>query len=244
MNSTKIPFPISSFSVDCRKNLKPYSFMTMAQEVANINATSFGCGYSQLLEKNITWVLSRLNVEYLHPPRFLQDTTMETWQKGMKGPFSIRDYEVRDTASGELLVRATSSWLLIDLGNRSLVRMDRLIGEQLEATAVMKDAIQEPCGKIKAPENTVKSFSRPVRFSDIDYNLHVNNAKYMEWALDALAPELANAHDIASFRIIFNHEARLGDIVEFHTCELSPLEIYVEGRRGEEAIFQSIVTFK
>jgi len=244
MYNCTVPFPISSYRVDCRKILKPYAFMAMAQDAANLNATELGFGYSHLLRQNITWVLSRMKVEYVKPPVFQQNTVMETWQKGMKGPFSIRDFEVRDSSTSEVLVRCTTSWLLIDLETRSLVRMDRLIGPQLEETAVMKDAIPEPAGKIRPFTDTRHSSSRTVLFSDIDYNLHVNNAKYMEWAVDAIGGDLVMNHDIESYHITFNHEAHLGDTVDILTGIPSPCSRYVECRRGNDIIFQSNIIFK
>jgi len=244
MNNCIIPFPISSYRVDCRKILKPYAFMASAQDAADINATGLGCGYSQLLEKDITWVLSRMKVEYIKPPVFQQNTVMETWQKGMKGPFSIRDFEVRDADTSEILVRSTTSWLLIDLSSRSLVRMDRLIGPLLNGTAVLKDAIPEPASRIRPFPDTFRASSHVVQFSDIDYNMHVNNAKYMEWAIDAVGGELVLNHDLASYEITFNHEARPGDTVDFFIGITSPTSRYIECRRGDDVIFQSNISFK
>jgi len=244
MHNCIVPFPISSYRVDCRKILKPYAFMAMAQDVANQNASEQGYGYSHLLTQNITWVLSRMKAEYVNPPRFQQDTVIETWQKGMKGPFSIRDFEVRDADTSELLVRCTTSWLLINLDTRNLVRMDRIIGPQLEATAIMKDAISEPAGKIRPSSNVTYTSSYTVKFSDIDYNHHVNNAKYMEWALDTIGDDLAMNHDIESWQITFNHEARFGETVDFYVGQISSTGRYVECRRGDETIFQINVIFK
>lgn len=244
MHNLTVPFPISSYRVDSRKILKPYAFMAMAQDVANLNATDLGCGYSHLLEHNITWILSRMKTEYVKSPKFLQDTVMETWQKGMKGPFSIREFEVRDSTTSELLVRCTTSWLLIDLNTRHLVRMDRLIGSLLDSTAVMKDAIPEPAGKIRPFADVTHTSTRPVLFSDIDYNLHVNNARYMEWAIDAIDGDFVSNNDIESWQITFNNEARMGDTVDFFIGIPSQHCRYVECRRGEDIIFQSNIYFK
>ncbi|MBQ0007000.1 MAG: hypothetical protein KBS57_06330 [Alistipes sp.] len=246
MNNYITSFPISSFRVDCHKRLKPYAFMTMAQEVANLNASALGCGYSHLLEHNITWVLSRMKTEYVKSPIFLQDTVMETWHKGMNGPFSIRDFEVRDASTSEILVRCTTSWVLVDLDSRHLVRMDRYIGPLLEQTAIKKDAIVKPAGKIKPRSEITFAMSHKVLFSDIDYNMHVNNAKYMEWAIDVIdARERADTsnREIASYEITFNNEARMEDIIDIYIGNISDRERYVEGRRGNEIIFQSIINF-
>jgi len=244
MNNYITPLTISSYRVDCRKNLKPYAFMAAAQEAANVNATAIGCGYAHLFEQNVTWVLSRMRVEYLRQPRFMQDTVLETWQKGMKGPFSLRDFEIRDAATDEILVRCTTSWLLIDLGSRELVRMDKLIGDILKSTAVPKDAIPTPCGKIKSSPDTALCCSHRVMFSDIDYNLHVNNAKYMEWALDALDFAFVSTHDIVSYDITFNHEVHQGDTVDIYVSAPAPLTRYIEGRYGGKISFQTIVNFR
>ncbi len=217
--------------------------MTMAQEVANLNASALGCGYFHLLEHNITWVLSRMKTEYVKSPIFLQDTVMETWHKGMNGPFSIRDFEVRDASTSEILVRCTTSWVLVDLDSRHLVRIDRCIGPLLEQTAIKKDAIVKPAGKIKPWPETAFALSHKVLFSDIDYNMHVNNAKYMEWAIDAIdvRERAVTSKEIASYEITFNNEARMEDTIDIYIGNISDRQKYVEGRRGDEIIFQSII---
>lgn len=235
--------PIESAEVDCLRNLRPSSFLCATQEVANQHATSLGFGYDQLIGRHCAWVLSRIKAEFIHSPKWQQETNIITWHKGLNGVFSLRDFEVR-SLSGEILIRCTSSWVIINLDNRKLQRIDHLLSEDFLSSAVQEDTMPEPCDKLISPENFSFSSSHRVLFSDIDFNHHTNNAKYLEWAFDSIDSELITTREIDSFQLNINHETKLGDIIRLQTATLSPCEFFVEGTIDNTNIFQSTIKLK
>jgi acyl-CoA thioesterase FadM len=52
-----------------------------------------------------------------------------------------------------------------------------------------------------------------VRWSDLDLNRHANHTRYVEWALEAVPPDLRERGRLAGLGIDFLAEARLGDEV-------------------------------
>lgn len=244
MKSLTIRYRISTSDVDMRKNYKAFSFMSAAQDAANMHASAIGFGYDDLIGKGIVWVLSRMNVKFLRAPVWGENVSMSTWHKGRDGVFSLRDFEVNSEDSGEPLVKATSSWLLISTETRRMLRPDHVLGDTGLETALDRDALSEHCGKIVPPAETVHAFTKEAMFSDIDFNMHVNNAKYVEWAFDAIDPAVLAGHELEEYGICFNHEARLGDRIDILRHDEGACFHYIEGRCGDKSMFQTTIRLK
>jgi len=52
-----------------------------------------------------------------------------------------------------------------------------------------------------------------VRFHDLDLNRHVNNVRYVEWAVETLDPSWLNAHELTTLTLEFRAETTGGDTV-------------------------------
>ena len=127
-----------------------------------------------------------------------------------------------------------------------MLRPDHVLGEKSTSTALDRNALAEPCGKLLTPAEGMEQVrTHEVLYSDMDFNLHTNNAKYVEWAFDALpAEELSRGGGIDSYQINFNHETRLGDRVDLFRAATAPGEFFVEGRCGDKAVFQAAIRLK
>lgn len=244
MKSKTINYIITSAEVDYGKNYKPFSFMCDAQEVANIHASSINFGYDDLIKKNCVWVLSRMKVKYLQSPRWGDNVNLSTWHKGRDGVFYIRDFEMRNASDGTPLIMATSSWLIIDIESRKMLRTDHIISDSNSVTMLDRDAVAEHCCRLRTPEDMSFAMTKEIRYSDIDFNGHANNAKYIEWAFDCIDPKLLINSEIDEYQINFNHEARLGDKIQMTCSKIDNGSIFIEGENNDTIIFQTKINLK
>ena len=60
---TSLSFTPTNQDVDMKKQLRLTSFLHKTQEAAEAHAIIYGCGYDHLIENNIVWVLSRMQIE-------------------------------------------------------------------------------------------------------------------------------------------------------------------------------------
>ena len=74
-------------------------------------------------------------------------------------------------------------------------------------------------------------------FSDIDYNRHVNNVRYIGWAVDVLPMELLEEKPLRGLTINFNHEVHPGETVSLYLQENPSGEYFVEGRVEDRQAF-------
>jgi len=86
--------------------------------------------------------------------------------------------------------------------------------------------------------------SHKVRYSDVDFNGHVNNVKYSVWAMDAIPEEVVYGKFLKELTINFNNEAHPEDTVELFRAETGEEGTFVvEGRCAEHQTFIARLTF-
>jgi len=236
-----LSFEPTNQDVDMNKRLRLTSFLHKTQEAAEAHAVLYRCGHNHLIENNIAWVLSRMQVKIVRMPNWHEPVRLHTWHKRVERIFSLRDFILYD-AKEQPIVRATSAWLLMDMHTRRMLRVEHVL-PHLSGVNIPDDAITAVPDKITPPETPLLHHIHTVRFSDIDLNNHVTNTKYVEWALDCLPLELLKNQTITSFQINFNLEALYNDPVELLYGISDGHTHYVEGRRDGRNLFQCVCGF-
>lgn len=238
---------IPSFDVDMSSTLKPASFLNYAQEAANIHADYIGVGYDSMQVTRKGWVLARMHVKFHRLPMWRDNINIQSWHKGASGFQFLRDFVVFDNATGEKLISATTSWLVIDIDTRRLSKFPELV--ENEEKCIKEDVIAEQAPKIAMPKDVVAECVavRDVAYSDLDMLGHVNNVKYTEWAMNAVELDVTMNRRLKELAINFNNEIKPGDKVELYRyCENGEngsLVYYIEGRVENKVSFIEKLVF-
>ena len=195
---------------DCYKRASVFTIMKLLTELSGEDYENRGLGHTFLMEQGQAFFISRMRLEVERFPRYTEKVTAETWERFAKGPYFYRDYLVK-TESGETIIRGGSMWLLIDTASREILRPSALYGGF--------DAHNEECSgcggckRLKLnPELPVLGL-RPIYFSDLDGNGHVNNAVYSKIASDFL-PEVLHEKPFKAIDINFSMETKFGGVLE------------------------------
>ena len=231
MNKFTQTFIIPCYLADASWRLKPASFMDLAQEAANRHANILGFGYDDLIASRTAWVLSRMHIEYVDTPKWRDEVTLHTWHKGLNRLFFLRDFVLTDN-EGRERVKATTSWLVLNLETRRLVRDPKLMED---GTICTENALETPADKVQMPKDVEPELVRThhVSYSDIDTNGHTNNAMYMQWSMNSVGYDITSTRPVKEFTINFNHETKAGDHVEIYRASVEKedgLHVYVEGK--------------
>lgn len=233
---------VTCYDTDVAHYLKPAAFMDLAQEIAYVSAQSLGFGYDDLQRYGTAWVLSRMHIEFPAMPRWKDVVELQTWHKGFEGPFYVRDFRMTG-ADGQPAVLATSSWLIIDVESRRLLRREHLADKLPLDTVCSESAIAEPCGKVVMPgEGMEEIVEHRVVYSDVDIIGHANNARYIAWAMDCLDYGIVAENRVRSIRINFNKEVLPGQTVEIFRAPVEGGWI-VEGRVEDRSSFCAEILF-
>lgn len=229
---------IPCYDTDASWRLKPVSFMNLAQEAAGRHAVYLGFGYDDLIKTNTAWILSRLHVQFVNTPLWRDDVTLTTWHKGADRLFFLRDFILTDK-EGNPLVKATTSWLVLNLETRRLVRDPKLMEDN---TVCTENVLEKSADKVQMPRGMEPELvmEHVVVYSDIDMNGHTNNAMYMQWAMDAVDYKVASSIPLKEFTINFNHETRHGDKVDIYRISQESedgINVFIEGKVDGQSAF-------
>jgi len=207
-------YSISFYEVDTKKEVFLPTLWSFMQETAWHHADHLKLGYSDLVEHNYFWVLSRLSIQMEAYPRWGDRIKVKTWLTGTGRLFALRHFSIADS-KGKIIGTAKSAWLVLDLKNRKPQRIEPLF-KPLEHLFDHPSLAEEP-EKIPAPVHPEMEKSYTVRYSDIDMHDHVNNTKYIEWILDSFPFEMNQTHQIHTLEINFLGESSQGDEISIYT---------------------------
>lgn len=211
---------VPTYATDINDRMTPVYFMQVLEEAGSQHAKSFGMSYHDLLKVNLGWIVSRLHIRFIKPLKWEEPFVFSTWHRGQEdGLFFRRDATMTDL-DGTPRIVATTGWLLLDFGTRSMVRHSQFVSRP--DTFCDEKAIEEPAPKLRVPAGVQMNYvySHHVRMSDLDHNQHVNNTRYARYALDALPQEVLQERPIKDFYINFVHEAQLNGDLDLYVGEL------------------------
>lgn len=100
------------------------SLCDLFNDVANVQTYALKIDVPTLNEQGLTWMLHKLHILINRMPEQGENVTLETWPSGIDRLFAIRDF--RMVAGEEVLLRATSEWMVIDVNRRRPVRLPGL----------------------------------------------------------------------------------------------------------------------
>ena len=230
-------FPVYSFLVDAQKKLSIPSLFGLMVEIAHHDAERRGWGYTGMIRQNQAWVFLRALIRVARMPEWGETIRIRTWPKTMEGITAYRDIEIKD-ASGEIIISATTLWSIIDLEKRKPVRLTP--GQYTVGKHAHMHAVEEKPVKINGSEalHPVNSFR--AAYNHTDMNLHVNNARYIDWVLNEMPRELLQEKTIREIQVNFSAELMLDDKVEILLSErVSDDGTYVgiirNGETGQQA---------
>ncbi|MDR0554107.1 MAG: acyl-ACP thioesterase [Treponema sp.] len=234
--------------VDRSDRLTLASTFDFFQEAAISHAENLGVGREVMARLGRLWVLSRISVFMERRPRWGETVTVRSWPRGWEKLLAIRDYDIQDV-SGRSVIRGRGSWVIMDIERRRPLRpqtvMDTLPLNEGQ------DALPDGGGGLEIRGNLHQVGERKALYSDIDYNGHVNNARYIQWIQDITEPETLERADKIRLDINYLSEVKPGETIGFWTTAIVQASSEdagaarfvaqaVEGRReGEQPVFRA-----
>ncbi|MDR3247853.1 MAG: acyl-ACP thioesterase [Treponema sp.] len=204
-------------AIDRSDRLTLASTFDFFQEAAINHAEALGVGREAMIKSGQIWILSRLSVIWDRRPKWGEAITVRSWPRGWEKLFVLRDYDIRDQADVPV-VRGRSCWIILDMERRRPLRPQAVmetmpLNEGLDAMTGLPVSLESP-GQLQ------KQGTRQALYSDIDYNGHVNNTRYIQWIQDITKNDLLEKADRARLDINYLGEVKPGETVELWSAEL------------------------
>lgn len=212
----RIDFNITSGDADRFGRLKASALLSMLQEAAGRQCVELDLSWEKLAQKNMFWAVTRQHIQITRLPKSGSTVTIETWP-GTTSRVAYPRSSVGYDENGNELFRAISLWVLMDLKERKMI-LPRSSGISL--TGISREGELAIPGSL-APVKLAGHAQRTVRFSELDRNGHMNNARYLDWMADLLPSSFHRDHPLAEFTVSYLSEATEGETVDLG-YELTP----------------------
>ena len=216
------------------------SLFNILIEAAWAHAQVMDWGYDSLKSNNLFWVLSRMYFQVEKYPDWQDTIVLNTWSAGTDGMYAYREY-ILENETGEVILRASSAWLILDMENRKIFRLSDF------RTTFPKLIDANACRAPKRIKPEIHSGSLnyfPVLFSELDINQHFNSVKYVERVLDDFGIEFLNKFEPAELEINYLKEGQAGDsiaVTQTQTAEDEFLNCLVRESDGADLCVMKIV---
>ena len=198
---------------DANRCVRPSKIVEYMQEAANRQCESSSLPLEWLRdEKGLAFILGALSLNIYKPLHAYEEIEVHTWCKEAKSYIFNRYFGI--TRDGELIAEATSTWVLIDINNKTMVRAsnydffdgcfyyDEPVDSErlLPKARIARDAELSPVG------------TRKICYSDIDYNMHMNNTHYPDMICDYLyeMTDRDTAYTVSQMSLSYLKESALG----------------------------------
>ena len=198
-------FTLYGNDCDCFGRVKPATILGMMQESAGEQCADWHMSWEEMAEKGLFWAITRQTVEVTRLPRVYETITIETWPMPATRVAYPRATVVYD-AEGKELFRCIALWILMDLNTRAMVVPGR---SGIDFPGCTRGG-ELPSPKSLTPKNLPIATERKVRFGQLDRNGHMNNTKYLEWAMDLLPGSFHGGHPLKRFTVCYLNEATEG----------------------------------
>jgi acyl-ACP thioesterase len=201
-------YEIHYYEVNSRLRCKLPSIIDFIEDVGTQQSEMVGGGIEYCAKNNCGWVFYKYDITMHRYPMFGEIISITTEAVGFKKFYGLRKYLINDE-EGNLIGEAMALFFLIDIEKRKPMRIQ---DEQYDFYGMDGD-INYNISMDKIEKCDEKQYHKQfdIRYSDIDSNNHVNNVKYVEWAIEATPLEVINSYFVKRIKVIFEKETMYGD---------------------------------
>ena len=228
---------------DANNNVFPSYILQEFQDIASTHAEILKVGYNDLIARDLIWVITKSRF-HIYKDIPYDEFKEITWPQ-KKGVLDFnREYKFVDK-NGNVLVKGTSKWCILNINTRKLVRTREVNYERIDdfnEEVTFYDPYETLVEFEHNENNYLKTFD--VNYSLLDHNLHLNNTHYASFILDSI--EGIEKKKITDLQINYLNECHFKQKVStYYKKHDDSNKIIIEGIRDDGVIsFIGLVTLE
>ena len=202
-------------------------------QIATVNAIKLGV-WNQEIMNQYGWVVAK---QYLHldePIHYRDEIELSTIIS--QGTFVTfpRYYFIKKNQN--IIGTCSSVWILLDIKKRRMVSPQKV---GIHFPEVSKEPLLESPPNIQKDIDMKYVLDRKVLYSDVDMNQHMNNTRYIQWALDLIDFEKHHQYFVSDINIQYRKEIRPLNVVKLFMGH-EEQRYLIEGRNEENDVYFTI----
>jgi medium-chain acyl-[acyl-carrier-protein] hydrolase len=233
---------LEPFDIDVYGKIKLSRLLSFMQVSADHHADKISV-FDGLKEKNLVWVIARMRVDLSCCPVYGDELEIETWTGFPDRLVFPRYFNFK--IAGKSIGNATSQYVLLDHINNKMIP-PKSITEFYNSDSSSVKALPQPV-RVRFSTEKEPICHRTPLFSDIDFNGHMNNAKYADWVLDLYSTAQHKDRFVNSFNMNFISDGLEGkEIAIYKEDNIVSNESLVKGDDSKtgKPVFSCLVSWK
>ncbi|MBQ9112158.1 MAG: hypothetical protein IJY08_01095 [Clostridia bacterium] len=223
---------------DAYRRVRATQMLVYMQEVSNHHMESCGMSLDRLRDSmGLAFILSKIRMRMYRPLYAFEDIEVQTWTCEGRGYAISRFYRIM--RGDEIIADADTTWALVSLTDRSLVRQEDFHVYDFENEPTV--AIDVPA-RLRFPKDVpLESVGqRRIVYSDLDYNMHMNNTKYPDMLCDFMPSD--EVERIRGIYLSYVHEAAFGDTLDVRSAICDGIRYFrTVGSEGNTCLEAAII---
>lgn len=208
-------YEVNYYNVDAKERLKLTSIADFLCDIGMRQSDSLDMTIDKMMALNMAWIFYKYDIEVIRYPLLGEKIKVITEAIGMKKFYGYRIYEIRDEKDN-LVIKGKGTFMMLNLEKRRAMRVPTMMNEIFKCG--------ENTFEITSLNKNIEcdlSQSFKVRYSDIDTNYHVNNTRYMEWALETVPRDIISEYTMNHIEVNFLREVTYGHTINANAKILS-----------------------
>lgn len=219
MSKYKKTFQIPYYESDKNRKATTLSILKYLGETSGAHTDSLGFNVENLKKTNYGWMLNRWKVRIDRYPNVNEKITIETWSSGVDRFYATREFIIYNEEKVEI-GRASTVWIFIDMTRKRPVRIP---ADFIQKIKPIRERAFSEFYDFKKDVDIKDYIDFHVRRSDIDYNNHVNNTKYLSWMIETIPELVYENYMLHEFEIIYKKETIYGNTIMAGSNKLESL---------------------
>ena len=199
---------------DANRIVRPTQILVFMQEASNHHIKHLGVDLDRLRdEEGLAFLLSKIRLALYKPLYAFEEITVETWTVESRG-FSFNRF-FRIKRGDEVIAAADTTWALISLKTGELCKVDSFsFGFEHEAPIDIGLPL-----RFRVPKTELLELvgERKIVYSDLDYNMHMNNTRYADMLCDFMPYDKTSC--IKGISLSYLHEAAFGNTIKIYRAD-------------------------
>ena len=195
-------FSIRTSEINHLKRIHPHAFVQLMQEASMQHTIGMQVSVWDLESMNGSWVLIKMEVNFVHFPLLNEQITVHTFPSGKDGYFTFRDYSAYDKA-GRICATASSQWTMMNIESRKMMKIPDAFGSLVFHT---DDPLPKPDFRLPPILSDAPFIEITSGYLHLDWNGHVNNVLMVRMIMESLGNEIFYRKKLKTLKIQFKSE--------------------------------------
>ncbi|MDR3047895.1 MAG: hypothetical protein LBU51_09880 [Bacteroidales bacterium] len=219
---------VGSSSTDSEGKLKLISALDLMQDCSQLWLDSEPAAKQYFSSNHLSQILVSRQLDVLRYPCYGEKLTTTTSIYECKAFYGYRNTVIYDE-TGKACFLSWSIGAFVNLETGKLTRVSNEIFEKIKMDSKIEMYYLE--NKIAIPDlSTVKEVPLKVRRQDIDFNRHLNNARYIDYAIEYLPVDFS----IKRLRVQYQSAAKFGELLYPETLSIGEqVFVFLKDEQGK-----------